>query len=56
MGREGLYRYPPSPVPGSHIELILATGPYLRPNEGNSTWFNEVSQTGSRNGPDMSSE
>ena len=36
-GREGYYTgYPPSTVPGSHIHLNLASGPYLRPNEGYS--------------------
>ena len=39
----GLYRYPYPAIPGPHIEHILASGAYLRPNEGNSQVFNEVS-------------
>ena len=41
--RGGLYRYPARTIPGAHIEHNLASGPYLRPNEGEFSTFNEVS-------------
>ena len=41
---EGYTGYYPRTIPGSHIELILSTGPYPRPNEGNSHVTDEVSQ------------
>ena len=37
-------------LPGTHIQSYLAIKPYLRPNEGNSHVFHEVSQDGSKNG------
>ena len=36
---EGLYRVPTQTLPGTHIELILASGPYLRPNESKIKLF-----------------
>ena len=51
-----LYRYPPTAIPGSHIELNLASEPYPRPNEGNSHVFDEVSQMGLRWVSDMASD
>ena len=48
---EGYTGVLPSTLPGPHIELILASGPYPRPNEAKYTVFNEVSQDGSRKGP-----
>ena len=43
-----LYRVPTQPSPGSHITVILASGPYLRPNEGELQVIDEVSEIGSR--------
>ena len=42
-GVGGLYRYPPVPSQDPDIELILASGPYLRPNEGKIKVIYEVS-------------
>ena len=32
----------PATVPGSHIQVNSASGPYLRPNEGNYGPFHEI--------------
>ena len=41
--REGYTGVLPSQLPGSHIDHNLASGPYLRPNEGIFHAFDEVS-------------
>ena len=46
----GLYRYPTHPYHIPVFSHILALRPYLRPNEGNSELFSEVSEIGSRIG------
>ena len=51
--REGLYRYPTQTSSRTHISHILSLRPYLRPNEGEIRYIDEVSQIGSRMGPDM---
>ena len=43
-GSEGLYRYPPVPVPGPRFSHILEARPYPRPNEGKSEINDEVSE------------
>ena len=49
VGREGCYTgYYPGTVPGPIFSHILAMRPYLRPNEGNSGHYDEVSQIWSR--------
>ena len=52
VGREGLYRVLPMDHPRTHIDLNLASEPYLRPNEGYFQLNDEVSETGSRMGPE----
>ena len=52
----GLYRVLPQPVPGSHIEYNTGLKPYPRPNEGNSSVLDEVSQMGLDMGPVLTSE
>ena len=52
----GLYRYPTRTPPGPIFSLYLAQRPYLRPNEGLFSTFDEVSEIGSRKGPQMTSE
>ena len=47
---EGLYRYPTGHPPGPIFMVFLKIRPYPRPNEGLFGVFNEVSQTGSKNG------
>ena len=47
-GLGGLYRVLPSQLPGPTFSHILASEPYLRPNEGLFGQFYEVSQIGSR--------
>ena len=47
-GWEGLYRYPTRTLPVPIVSLFLRLEPYLRPNEGNSRHFHEVSEIGSR--------
>ena len=42
-GWEGLYRYPPTHVPGTRIEHIPEIRAYPRPNEGNIEVSDEVS-------------
>ena len=42
-GWEGYTGYYPGPIPGTHIELILASEPYPRPNEGKFKVIDEVS-------------
>ena len=46
----GLYRYPTRLLPGPIFHHILASGPYLRPYEGNLRLIYEVSEIGSKNG------
>ena len=41
---EGLYRVPTSTLQDPIFSHILASGPYLRPNEGKSGYFYEVPQ------------
>ena len=53
---EGLYPVPTQHPPSTHIEHILASRAYLRPNEGNSEVNNEVSEDGSRIGSRMGPE
>ena len=50
VGREGYTGYPPVPSQDPHITIFLASGPYLRPNEGQIKVIYEVSQDGSRIG------
>ena len=54
--REGLYRVLPRPHPGTHIQSYSGLRPYLRPYEGNSRLFDEVSQTGSRIDSELTSD
>ena len=49
----GLYRVPTQYPPGTIFSPKLASGPYLRPNEGEYTIFNEVSQDGPQIDPQM---
>ena len=51
--REGLYRYPPDTLPGTIFSTLLALEPYPRPNEGLFWLIHEVSQDGSRYGPEL---
>ena len=50
--REGLYRVTHQTVPGPIFSHILGSEPYPRPNEGNFSIFNEVSEIGLRMGPE----
>ena len=52
VGWEGYTGTHPATVPGSHIQSISGLKPYPRPNEGKSKVFSEVSEIGSRKGPD----
>ena len=46
----------PSTLPGTHIQPYLASGPYLRPNEGISEVFMRFPRIGSRKGPEKGPE
>ena len=48
VGREGYYPVPSQTLPGPIFSLLLASEPYLRPNEGLFSIFYEVSEIGSR--------
>ena len=59
-GREGLYRYPTSTLPGPIFSIYLRLRPYPRPYEGYLRLNDEVSwdgsRIGSRMGPRMASD
>ena len=50
---EGYTGTPPVTLPWTHIQLNSASRPYLRPNEGELRYLDEVSQIGSRMGPEL---